>query len=329
MIIQDKQYGEINITEPVIQDLINSPSLQRLKQIDQAGFFEPYFPGTAHSRLEHSIGCYHLLKKFGASLEEQICGLLHDVSHSAFSHCIDYVLDEGSETHHDHQDNIFLDFVRTTEIPSILEKYELNVEYIINEHNFPLQERDLPEICADRLDYSFRSAIAYAKIDKKLIDRMISNLRAQDNQWFFNDYKIGREYAELFRSLNNTYWSNIETAVMFRTVGDYLKYALNKNYISKDALYTTDKEVINRINKNLHIDLHLTKLWERMNSGKDYENNPDKYDAKVSCKSRLVNPLVLDGRKLVRVSDIDPGWGKIVEEESRPKIYYLKFLENL
>ena len=55
---------------------------------------------------------YALLKKFGASTEEQIAGLIHDVSHSAFSHCIDYVLDEGSEKTHNHQDRIFATFVK-------------------------------------------------------------------------------------------------------------------------------------------------------------------------------------------------------------------------
>ena len=33
-----------------------------------------------------------LALKFGSSLEEQIKALLHDISHSAFSHVIDYVL---------------------------------------------------------------------------------------------------------------------------------------------------------------------------------------------------------------------------------------------
>jgi len=35
---KDPIYGEVEITEPVIVELINSPSLQRLKGIDQAGY---------------------------------------------------------------------------------------------------------------------------------------------------------------------------------------------------------------------------------------------------------------------------------------------------
>jgi HD superfamily phosphohydrolase len=55
MLYTDSIYGDINIQEPVILDLINSPELQRLKDVDMAGYFEPHFPGSAHSRFEHSL----------------------------------------------------------------------------------------------------------------------------------------------------------------------------------------------------------------------------------------------------------------------------------
>ncbi|MDR3559265.1 MAG: hypothetical protein P4L58_02590, partial [Candidatus Pacebacteria bacterium] len=108
---QDRAYGQVEITEPVILDLLNSPELQRLKEISQAGYYEPYYPGTNHSRYEHSLGDCLLLNKFGATIEEQIAGLIHDVSHSAFSHAVDYALFEGSEKEHNHQDNYFEEFV--------------------------------------------------------------------------------------------------------------------------------------------------------------------------------------------------------------------------
>jgi HD superfamily phosphohydrolase len=38
MIYKDRVYGEVEITEPVILELINSPSLQRLTGVDQAGY---------------------------------------------------------------------------------------------------------------------------------------------------------------------------------------------------------------------------------------------------------------------------------------------------
>ena len=139
----DRVYGEFEITEPVILELINSYSLQRLKGVDPIGYRPLWAKPNVdigeyeYNRFSHSVGVCLLLKKYGAPLEEQIAGLIHDVSHSAFSHCIDYVLDSGSEKEHNHQDNLFDSFIRKTEIPDIIKKYGFDLEYILNDDNFP------------------------------------------------------------------------------------------------------------------------------------------------------------------------------------------------
>lgn len=116
---QDRICGTIEINEPVVLDLIESQSMQRMKGVDQHGYLEPYFPGTAYSRFEHSLGVFILLKKFGAPLLEQIAGLLHDVSHTVFSHVADYVFGNGSGEKQNFQDTCFDEFIEKSEIPEI------------------------------------------------------------------------------------------------------------------------------------------------------------------------------------------------------------------
>ena len=319
----DRVYGNFEITEPLILELINSSILQRLKEIDQAGYFEPYFPGTAHSRFEHSIGVYLLLKNYNAPAEEQIAGLIHDVSHSAFSHCIDYVLDTGSEKEHNHQDNVFDEFVRKSEIPKILKKYNFGLEYILDDKNFPLKEKDLPDLCADRIDYSLRTAVIFGEIENGKY--FIDNLTTKDGKWILKNFESAKKYAELFLKLNTDYYSGLPSAVMFKTVGDYLRYALSKNYISETDLYTTDKIVLGKIEPHIKIDSKLSLLFDRMNNKIGFKNNPTNYDGKVFCKSRVVNPLCWHNGKIKRFSEIEPGWADIIKEESKPKEYFLKF----
>jgi len=319
----DRVYGNFEITEPVILDLINSPTFQRLKEIDQAGYFEPHFPGTAHSRFEHSIGDYLLLKMYGAPIEEQIAGLIHDVSHSAFSHCIDYVLDVGSEKTHNHQDNVFDEFVRKSEIPEILKKYNLDLGYIWDDKNFPLKENDLPDLCSDRIDYSLRTATVFKEIENGKY--FTDNLLAENGKWIFKDFESAEKYAKLFLKLNTDYYAGLPSAVMFRTVGDYLRYALSKNYISETDLYTTDKIVLEKIEPHIKADSNLSLLSDRMNNKIGFRNNPNDYNGKVFCKSRVVNPLCLHEGEIKRVSDIKPSWNDIIKQESRPKEYFLKF----
>lgn len=321
----DRIYGEVEIMEPVVLELIESPTLQRLKEIDQAGYFEPYNPGTAHSRFEHSLGVFCLLKKYGASLEEQIAGLIHDVSHSAFSHCVDYVLDVGSEKEQNHQDNTFRKFVEKSEIPAILEKYNLDPDYILNDKNFPLEEKELPDLCADRIDYSLRAAVIFREINIDNLNYFLNSLVTKNKQWLFKDFESAKKYAELFFKLNKKYYSDIYSAVMFRTVGDYLRYALQKKYISESDLYTTDKIVLSKVGNYLEKDKKLNFLFDRMNNKIKFKNDPENYDAQVFCKSRAVDPLCDHNGEVKRVSEVDASWKEILKNELKPKEYFIKF----
>ncbi|MFA6394256.1 MAG: HD domain-containing protein [Patescibacteria group bacterium] len=320
---KDRIYGEFEITEPVILDLINSPSLKRLKEIDQAGYFEAHYPGTAHSRFEHSVGVYLLLKMYGAPLSEQIAGLIHDVSHSAFSHCVDYALDAGSEEEQSHQDNVFAGFVKKSDIPGILRNHDINLDFILDDSNFTLLERDLPELCADRIDYSLRGAVIFKEITG--VKYFLDNLRAENGEWAFKSFQSAKKFAELFLKMSSVYYAGLASAVMFRTVGDYLRRALHKKYITEADLYTTDREVLRRIRPFHSSDAELKMLFDRMNKKVGCENCPDDFNAKVTLKSRAVDPLFRRGDKILRVSEADPSWGGIVKRELEPKKYFLKF----
>lgn len=332
MVYEDRIYGKIKIEEPVILELIESKPLQRLKNIDQAGYPPLYYnprsipiSELAHTRFEHSLGVYCLLNKFGASLKEQIAGLIHDVSHSAFSHCIDYVLDAGSEKEHDHQDNIFENFVKNSEIPEILRKYNIDIDFILDKYNFPLLEKSLPDLCADRIDYSLRTAVIFKEINSEDLKYFLDDLITKENGWVFKDLEGAQKYAELFFKLNTFYFAGLMSAGMFRTVGDTLKYALEKGYILESDLYTTDVEVLDKINKYLDKDEKLKLFWERMNNRVKFQNNPQNYNAHAFCKSRVVDPSFKENGKIQKVSELDSRWREIVEKEMRPKEYFIKF----
>jgi HD superfamily phosphohydrolase len=319
MLYKDLIYRDVKIDEPVILDLINSRSVQRLRGIDQAGYkpmwVKPELKKDLYenSRLAHSIGVYLLLKKYDASPEEQIAGL------------IDYVLASGSEKEHTHQDDIFEDFVRKSEITKIIKSYGFDIDYILEDKNFPLKEKDLPDLCADRIDCSLRTAIFFEEIDKKGADYLLDNLVIQDRKWVFKNMESARSFSEMFLKLNVEYYAGFQSALMFRTVGDYLKYALEKGYVSEDDFYTIDAEVLTKIEKYHDKDEKLKLFFNRMNNKTKIINDPNNYDVKIYCKSRIVDPLLLQNGAVVRLSDIFNKWKYVVKKESVPKEYFLKF----
>ena len=97
MDIKDEIYGEFKVAEPVLISLINSQPIQRLKGIDNYGIPKEMYQFPGFSRFDHSLGVLLLLRRLGAGIEEQVAGLLHDVSHTAFSHVVDWAIGDSEK----------------------------------------------------------------------------------------------------------------------------------------------------------------------------------------------------------------------------------------
>jgi HD superfamily phosphohydrolase len=91
----------------------------------------------------------------GGSELEQIAGLLHDISHTAFSHVGDYVFDNTDEDYHE---KVFAEVLCKSEVPDVLLSYGYNVNQILY-GIFDILEQPLPSLCADRLDYTLRDGV--------------------------------------------------------------------------------------------------------------------------------------------------------------------------
>lgn len=85
MIYQDEIYGPVALDEAFVS-LMNAEPIQRLKKISQGGAIIIANRDLDHTRYDHSVSVMLLIKRLNGSLQEQIAGLLHDISHTAFSH---------------------------------------------------------------------------------------------------------------------------------------------------------------------------------------------------------------------------------------------------
>ncbi len=103
-IIRDPVHGAISIDE-LERELILSRPMQRLKGIRQLGLVDAVYPGAAHSRFEHSLGCMHMAGRIAEHLDlsaeevrmVRLAGLLHDLGHSALSHAVEGVLSRNPD----------------------------------------------------------------------------------------------------------------------------------------------------------------------------------------------------------------------------------------
>jgi uncharacterized protein len=98
-VIHDSVHGSVKV-EGVFLRLLGRPEMQRLHDVHQLGLAHLVFPGANHTRLEHSLGTFHIASKMADSLrlrpdernEVLAAALLHDLGHPPFSHTLEEVM---------------------------------------------------------------------------------------------------------------------------------------------------------------------------------------------------------------------------------------------
>lgn len=108
-IIHDPLHGSISI-DGMFLDILDRHEFQRMHSIKQLGLGNTVFPGANHTRLEHSLGVYHLAGRMASAIgmdtEEtnavRAAAMLHDICHPPFSHTMEELME--FETGMDHME---------------------------------------------------------------------------------------------------------------------------------------------------------------------------------------------------------------------------------
>ncbi|MDD5437890.1 MAG: HD domain-containing protein [Patescibacteria group bacterium] len=304
MFVQDRIYGDFEIESPVLVELINSPAVQRLKGINQLGVPQEFYPFKSFSRFEHSLGVMLILKKLGATEEEQIAGLLHDASHTAFSHVIDWVVKEigGDESY---QDDNHLTILRKTELPGILEKYGYKLENITDYHRFGLLERSIPDLCADRVDYSLREFSP--EVAKTCLEKII----VKDGFIVFSDVPIGKLFAINFLERQKLNWGGLIAVNSYYYFAKALRRALDLGCIKFEDFSKDDQYVLDLL-KDCQ-DPEFLKLFSALKS-MAWDKFP-KSDRRMEKKIRYVDPLCNTEDGLKHLSELDQDFKQTLEQD--------------
>ncbi len=309
--ISDAIYGNFEITEPVILELLECPSISRIKKVSQYGIPDEYYELINFSRFEHSLGVMLLLRKLNAPLEEQIAGLLHDVSHFAFSHIADWVFADGGthgsvEDFHDRGHEVFIE---NTELPALLKRHGFDINKICDESNFPLLNNEIPDVCADRFDYAVQEI--YRFLEPKSTAKCVASVVNHNNSIVFKDQKSALRFAKLFLRLQKEHWGHSNTTARYSYFSSALKRALKLNIIVKEDFYLTDDHIMARI-LNAH-DPEIDNILSLLRDKKFYQNLK-KSGQIIHKKFRYVDPLFLSDNNTLRLSEVDSEFKEIIEE---------------
>lgn len=302
IIIKDKIYGKFIISNPVILELLKSQPIKRLKKISQMGPPDKYYHLKNYSRFEHSIGVMLLLKHLGATKEEQIAGLLHDISHTAFSHVVDWVI--GNNKKEEFQDSRHFDFIMKSEIKQILKKYAFEPLKIADYKKFKLLERDIPNLCADRIDYSLR------EFPLDIAKKCFSGLIVYRNKIIFNNKELSKLFALNFLKRQKEHWGGFEAVARYFLFAKVLRFALDRKVIEFSDFMKDEEFILKNIEKIA--DKKIIKILSLLQN-KDLSFLP-KSKIVSHKKFRYVDPEFISHNKLIRLSAADEEFRKMIEK---------------
>lgn len=298
--IVDYIYGEFEL-EDVLIELINCDAVQRLKYIHQVGATYLIKEELNVNRFEHSIGVMLLIRLLGGSLKEQIAGLLHDISHTAFSHVIDFVFDNSDEDYHE---LIFDEVVINSKIPYILNKYGYDFKEILeNEEQWTILERKAPRLCADRVDYTLRDMYKYGFTNKNEINEFLKNIQVLDGEIVTNDIESARWFLELYYTEVIDFFMNPINGYSYDKLSKAIKIAIDENELNLKDILKTDNEVIDILNRSKNNQ--IISLMKSLNKNVKLRINEDKYDIFIKGKTRLIDPGVGIRGKVYSLSELD------------------------
>jgi len=308
MLITDRIYGSEELSEPLLLDLLDSAAVQRLHGVLQHGISGLVGVTRNTTRYEHSVGVMLLVRRLGAPLNEQAAALLHDISHTAFSHVIDYVF--GGHDSQSYHDEMRETYVAGTDLPAILQRHNLDWRKLLclddeeQSRAHPLLEQPAPALCADRLDYFLRDAL-----DLGLTGML--EIRAALDDLLVCDRRIAVKSLETARWIGNTYiaadeksWANFREVGLYELTAQAIRRAFDLGVLNDTDLWGTDLPAWQKMQASR--DGELQRLLKLVSPATQFVWDAENPTFSVSTKLRTVDPEVCAPGSLTPLSALDP-----------------------
>ncbi|MBN1583156.1 MAG: HD domain-containing protein [Anaerolineae bacterium] len=285
----DAAYGSFEIGEPILGALLATKAMRRLHGVLQHGISGLVGVTSPITRFEHSVGAMLLVRRLGGSLEEQIAALVHDVSHTAFSHVIDYVFDQhDSQSYHE---EIKEAQMAGSDLPDTLAGYGYDWRNFLHEERYALLEQPSPALCADRLDYFFRDAIPLGLATKEDVRRALDHLTVHRGRIVVDDIDTARFLAYTFIAADDASWANFREVGLYEVTAQAIKAGLRAGAIGEQDFWGTDAALWAMLQAS---DDAQVRRWLSLVSAETQfawdEVNPTWW---VSTKVRTIDPDVL------------------------------------
>jgi HD superfamily phosphohydrolase len=240
------------------------------------------------------------LRRLGAPRREQVAGLLHDISHTAFSHAVDFIYTSEEQDHHEQLKPMMLD---RPDIAPAIARLGFSPRDFYDDSIYPLLEQPIPWLCADRLDYFLRDGRTCGVVSAEFAGRILNCVTIVASKVVLTDVEVARESAALFLRMNREWWAGPLEAFIYNEFADALREAIRLGVLHLDDLMTDDAHVLAKLDAS-QSPLIARKLDRIRNLPPDCTRN---YRPRIIPKERWLDPPVSINGTVRRLSELAPG----------------------
>ena len=112
---------------------------------------------------------------------------------------------------------------------------------------YPLLERQLPWLCADRLDYFLRDSLAGGISTPDSVALVLADLVVIDRVIAFAHVELARDTADRFAAMNREYWASPAESYIYNEFADALREGIRLGVLDDETLLTDDQTVLARL----------------------------------------------------------------------------------
>ncbi|MBB6450540.1 hypothetical protein HNR44_002523 [Geomicrobium halophilum] len=243
-VFKDPVHRYIHVRDQLIWDLVGTKEFQRLRRVRQLGTTFLTFHGAEHTRFNHSLGVYEIMRRMIEVFNDHphwneddrlLClatALLHDIGHGPFSHSFEKVF----ETDHESWTRAII--TGKTEVNAVLrrmgDEFPREVADVIEKThpNKLVVSMISSQIDADRMDYlqrdAFYTGVSYGHFD---MERILRVMRPTEDQVVIKSTGM-HAVEDYIMSRYQMYWQ-----VYFHPVTRSAEVILNKILRRAKALY--------------------------------------------------------------------------------------------
>ena len=289
-----------------LNDYIYTPEMQKLDGINQicGGYWrKENIYEDMYSVLRHSVGVALIIWNFTKDKKQTIAGLFHDISSPAFKHCIDFL--NGDAEKQETTEEQTLEVIKNSkEIMSLLRRDKIRLEEVSDYKIYPIADNEIPNLSADRLEYTFMNGTYYKQVwNLSTIKDIYEDIEIIKNEDDIPELGFkSAEKAEMFidgASQLWPLWISSEATITMYFFADIIEKMYNDKYITKKDLYELPEREIIEMIKNCS-NKKISDLFNKFMNCNDFtdceEYKNDSFCVNRKVKRRYINPITNDGR---------------------------------